>query len=45
MPRQACFDGAFASKENLKRAKALGVEDVAFSKKRGLKVGQMVKNS
>jgi len=45
VPRQACFDGAFASKENLKRAKALGVEDVAFSKKRGLKVGQMVKNS
>jgi len=45
VPRQACFDGAFASRENLRRAKELGVEDVAFSKKRGLKVNEMVKDS
>lgn len=45
VPRQACFDGAFASLETLRRAKELGVEDVAFSRKRGLKVNQMVKDS
>lgn len=41
-PRQAAFDGGFASKDNLREAKALGVQDVCFSKKRGLKVPEMV---
>jgi len=45
VPRQAAFDGGFASKENLRDAKALGVEDVAFSKKRGLKVSEMTRSS
>lgn len=31
-PRQIVFDGAFASRENLDRIKALGVQDVLFSK-------------
>lgn len=44
-PRQAAFDGGFASKENLKDAKELGVEDVAFSKRRGLKVSEMTRSS
>ncbi|MEE8147949.1 MAG: ISNCY family transposase [Longimicrobiales bacterium] len=44
-PRQAAFDGGFASKENLKDAKASGVEDVAFSKRRGLKVSDMTRSS
>ncbi len=44
-PRQAAFDGGFASKENLKDIKALGVKDVAFHKKRGLKISDMVKSS
>lgn len=35
-PLKASFDGGFASKENLKNAKALGVKDVCFAKKRGL---------
>lgn len=44
VPRQAAFDGGYASKENLKEAKALGVRDVSFSKKRGLEVLDMVKS-
>jgi len=44
-PRQASFDGGFASKENLKTAKRLGVKDVAFHKKCGLKISEMVKSA
>lgn len=44
-PRQAAFDGGFASKDNLADIKALGVKDVCFSKGRGLKVTDMVKSS
>jgi IS5 family transposase len=44
-PRQIVFDGGFASKMNLSEIKASGVEDVAFSKGRGLEVGDMVKSS
>jgi len=44
-PRQAAFDGGFASRENLKSIKALGVKDVAFAKKRGLKVSDMAKST
>jgi IS5 family transposase len=44
-PRQAAFDGGFASKDNLAAIKNLAVEDVAFSKRRGLKVSDMVKDS
>jgi IS5 family transposase len=43
-PRQATFDGAFASTANLADAKALGVADVCFAKKRGLTVPAMVKS-
>ena len=44
-PRQASFDGAFASKENLRVAKeVLGVEDVAFHKKCGLKIEDMARS-
>ena len=44
-PRQAALDGGFASKDNLRDAKALGVQDVCFSKKRGLKVPEMVRST
>lgn len=40
-PRAAAFDGAYASKENLDGAKALGVEQCAFSKGRGLTPEEM----
>ncbi|RLE44787.1 ISNCY family transposase, partial [Candidatus Woesearchaeota archaeon] len=43
-PRQAAFDGGFASKKNLTDIKALGVKDVAFAKKRGLEVSDMTKS-
>lgn len=45
VPRQAAFDGGFASKKNLKDIKTLGVKDVAFSKKRGLNVSDMTKST
>jgi IS5 family transposase len=44
-PRQAALDGGFTSKGNLREAKDLGVKDVCFSKKRGLKVPDMVKST
>ncbi|MEK6284065.1 MAG: ISNCY family transposase [Acidobacteriota bacterium] len=44
-PRQIVFDGGFASKVNLSEIKALGVKDVAFSKRCGLEVSAMVKSS
>ena len=44
-PRQASFDGGFASSDNLKWAKNQGVQDVAFAKKCGLKIQDMVRSS
>ncbi len=44
-PRQMAADGGYASKENLAQAKERGVKDVAFHKKRGLKVEAMVKSA
>ena len=43
-PRQVAFDGGFASKDNLREIKELGVSDVSFSKRRGLAVKDMVKS-
>src|SRR5437870_10957020 len=43
-PRQIAADGGYASLDNLKAAKACGVRDVAFHKKRGLAVEDMVKS-
>ena len=40
----ASFDGAFASIDNLVDAKALGVEDVCFAKKRRLAIRDMVRS-
>jgi len=44
-PKQVAVDGGYASKDNLDKAKACGVEDVAFHKKRGLRVEEMVKST
>ena len=44
-PRQVSCDGCFASRSNLEWAKTQGVQDVAFAKKRGLKVPEMVRSS
>lgn len=43
-PRQSAADGGYASTDNLAYAKAAGVADVAFHKKRGLSVEAMVKS-
>jgi transposase, IS5 family len=44
VPRQVSLDGAFASQDNLLDAKALGVKDVCFAKKRGLAIRDMVRS-
>ncbi len=43
-PRQAAADGGYASVANLREAKEKGVKDVAFHKKRGMSVTDMVKS-
>ncbi len=43
-PRQAVADAGYASLENLRHAKALGIRDVAFHSKRGLSIEDMVKS-
>ena len=43
-PRQVAADGGYASQHNVTAAKARGVKDVAFHKKRGLAVEDMVKS-
>ena len=45
MPRQMAADGGYASKDNLAKAKEAGIKDVAFSKKRGLAILDMVKST
>jgi IS5 family transposase len=44
-PRQASFDGGFASQSNLEAIHDLEVEDVVFSKGRGLSIPDMAKSS
>ena len=43
-PRQTAADGAYASRANLAAAKARGVTDVAFHKKCGIAITEMVKS-
>ena len=43
-PRDAIFDGGFASRANLEGAKALGVERCVFSKSQGLSKEEMAGN-
>lgn len=45
VPRQVAVDGGYASTDNLEKVKAMGVKDVAFHKKRGLKIEDMVKSN
>ena len=44
-PRQAAFDGGFTSKPNLAALKSRGVQDVAFSKRRGLEISDMTRST
>lgn len=43
-PLQAAADGGYASRTNLSQAKAWGVRDMAFHKKAGLRIEDMVKS-
>ena len=43
-PRQSAADGGYASRDNLNQAKAIGVSDVAFHKKCGLKIEDMARS-
>jgi transposase, IS5 family len=43
-PRQMAADGGYASRHNLTQAKARGVKDVAFHKKRGIAIEDMAKS-
>ena len=43
-PRQMAADGSYANGRNLKAAKEKGVRDMAFHKKRGLKIEDMVRS-
>jgi len=43
-PRQAVADAGYASLDNLKQAKAIGIRDVAFHSKRGLAIEDMVRS-
>lgn len=45
VPRQAAYDGGFAARSNLATIKEMGVKDVVFSKKCGLKVSEMAKST
>jgi IS5 family transposase len=44
-PRQMAADGSYASRDNLDQAKARGVTDVAFHKRRGLAVADILMHS
>ena len=43
-PRQLAADGGFATRANLSQAKARGVRDLAFHKKRGLRIEDRVRS-
>jgi len=43
-PLKVCYDGGFASKDNLKQAKARKIKDVCFAKKRGLEETEMCRS-
>lgn len=43
-PLKTCYDGGFASKDNLEEAKSRKIKDVCFAKKRGLKETDMCRS-
>lgn len=45
VPERVAFDGGFASRVNLQELKTMGIDDVVFSKRRGIEVHEMVRES
>jgi IS5 family transposase len=43
-PRQACFDGGFATQNNVSAIKAMGVTDVVFHKRCGIEIEAMARS-
>lgn len=43
-PEQVALDGGFTSRKNLDEAKARGVKDVAFSKRRGIAISELARS-
>ena len=43
-PLKASLDGGFASRDNVRDAKELGVKDICFAKRRGIKVEAMCRS-
>ncbi len=44
-PEDVVFDGGFFSKKNVAKIKAMGIQNVVFSKHRGLEISEMVKET
>jgi len=44
VPQQMAADGGYASRENLEQAKAMGVEDFGFHKRRGIRREEMTRS-
>src|SRR5208283_3224457 len=44
-PRQVAADGGFASKENVRDGKGLGIKDIAFAKRKGISISEMVRST
>jgi IS5 family transposase len=45
MPRQVAFDGNYASEENLREAKEMGVKEVCFTRRRGMEIEEMASST
>lgn len=45
VPRQVAFDGNYASEENLREAKEMGVKDVCFTRRRGMEIEEMASST
>ena len=43
-PLKAALDGGFASRDNVDKAKEMGVKDICFAKRRGIKVQDMCRS-
>jgi len=44
-PRQVAADGGFASQDNVRVGKGLGITDIAFAKRKGISILEMVKST
>ena len=43
-PRQVAGDGGFASQDNVRIGKEMGIKDIAFAKRKGISISEMVRS-